>query len=147
MRYLDANIFLRALTTSPDEPVQHMNQAAGELFHKMERGAFVATTSDAIIAEVAFILTSKAHYHLPVDDASSRIATLVRLQGLRLRDKKIILEALDVWRKHPSLGFVDALAAAHAMQPGRTLVSFDTDFDRIPGVARWQPESTGTGQT
>lgn len=147
MMYLDANIFLRALTTSPEEPVQHMNQAAGDLFHQMERGEFLATTSDAIIAEVAFVLTSKAHYHLPVDDASDRIATLVRLQGLRLRDKKMILEALDVWKKHPRLGFVDALAAAHAMQPGTTLVSFDSDFDRVSGVARWQPESADNEQS
>ena len=147
MMYLDANTFLRALTTSPDEPVQHMNQAAGELFHQMERGEVVATTSDAIFAEVAFILTSKAHYHLPVDDASDRIGTLVRLRGLRLRDKKVILEALDVWKKHPGLGFVDALAAAHAMQPGTILVSFDADFDRVSGVARWQPEAADNEQT
>lgn len=39
----------------------------------------------------------------------------------------------------PRLGFVDALGAAYAETHGYALASFDADFDRVPGIERWQP--------
>lgn len=81
MIYVDANVFLRALTRSPEPRVQRMNDIAGNLLRAAERGEVELTTSDAVIAEVDFILTAKAHYHLPVSDAAARLATLVRFKG------------------------------------------------------------------
>lgn len=140
MIFLDANLFLRALTQSPDPAIQLMNQTAGNLFRQAERGDVEVTTSDAIIAEVAFILTSKAHYGLPVGEAAGRIAAMLRLRGVKIRDKRIVLRSLDLWADNPRLGFVDALTAAHAQQPDVELATFDTDFDTIPGITRWHPD-------
>ncbi len=139
MIFLDANFFLRALTRSPRPDVQRMNEIASDLMREAERGVAELTSSEAVIAEVAFILTSKAHYNLPVSDAAGRLATLLRLRGVKLREKRLVLHALDLWTTHPKLGFVDALAAAYADQPGMQLATFDTDFDPLPGIARWQP--------
>ncbi len=144
MIFLDANIFLRALTRSSDPDVQRMNQIAGELLRQAERGEVEVTTSEAVIAEVAFILTAKAHYRLPVPDAAGRLAAILRLRGIKLRQKRVVLQALDLWSAHPALGFVDALTAAYAQQPGVELATFDTDFDRLPNIIRWQPED-GSG--
>jgi predicted nucleic acid-binding protein len=142
MIFLDANILLRALTHSPDAQVQQMNLVAGDLLRLAERGEVEITTSDAIIAEVAFILTSKAHYQLSVAEAAGLIGTLLRLRGFRLREKRVLLRALDLWKENPRLGFVDALTASYARQPGVELATFDTDFDNIPDIIRWRPEAT-----
>lgn len=140
MIFLDTNIILRVLTQSPDPAVQRMNDAAADLFRRANQGEIEATTSDAVIAEVAFILTAKAHYHLAVSEAAGRLAAIVRIPGVKLRDKRIVLRALDLWTAHPSLGFVDALTVSYAHQPGMELASFDSDFDRFPDIPRWRFE-------
>ena len=139
MIFLEANIFLRALIHSTDPAIQRMNQHAGDLLRQAERGDVDVTTSDAVIAEVALILTSKSHYQLPVGDAASRLATILRLRGVKLRDKRVILRALDLWASHPKLGFVDALTASCAQQPDTQLATFDSDFDDLPDIVRWHP--------
>lgn len=139
MIFLDANMFLRALTQSPDPAIQRMNRIAGDLFRQAERGDVDVTTSDAVIAQVAFILTSKAHYQLAAGDAAGRLAALLRLRGVRIREKRIMLAALDLWADDPGLGFVDALTAAHARHADVELATFDTDFDTISGITRWRP--------
>lgn len=112
MIFLDANLFLRALTRSDQPDVQSTSRAAADLFRRADLGEVELITPDAVIAEVAFVLTARARYALAADDAAARIATLLRLRGVRLRDKRIILRALDIWAEHPGLGFVDALTAA-----------------------------------
>lgn len=69
---------------------------------------------------------------------------MLRPRGVKLRDKRIVLGALDVWARNPRLGFVDALAAAHAHQPGIELATFDSDFDQLPGIRRWHPDDDFT---
>lgn len=140
MIFVDANIILRALTQSPLPDVQRMSRIAGDLFRRVEQGEVEITTSDAVIAEVAFVLTSKANYHLTASDAVDRLATIVQMRGVKLREKRTVLRALDLWARHPRLGFVDALAASYAEQFGFELATFDTDFDDLPGITRWHPE-------
>lgn len=140
MIFLDANIFLRALTQSPDPAIQRMNRIAGDLFRKAERGDVDVTTSEAVIAEVAYVLTSKAHYRLAVEDAAGRLAAMLRPPGVKIREKRVVLHALDLWTDNPALGFVDALTAIHARQPDVELATFDTDFNTIPGITRWLPD-------
>lgn len=140
MIFLDANMFLRALTRSPDPAIQRMNRIAGDLFREAERGDVDVTTSEAVIAEVAYVLTSKAHYRLAVEDAAGRLAAMLRPSGVKIRVKRVVLHALDLWADNPALGFVDALTAIHARQPGVELATFDTDFDTIPGITRWRPD-------
>ncbi len=58
---------------------------------------------------------------------------------MKLREKRTILAALDLWATVPKLGFVDALTAAYAQHLGVELATFDTDFDLLPGITRWLP--------
>lgn len=140
MIFVDANVFLRALTQSSLPAAQRMDQIARDLFRRVQQGELEITTSEAIIAEVAFVLTAKAHYHLPARDAAELLLTVVQLRGLRLREKHVVVLALDLWAEYPKLGFVDAIAAAHAQLAGIDLATFDSDFDGLPGITRWQPE-------
>jgi predicted nucleic acid-binding protein len=116
-----------------------MNGSAADLFRLAEQGAVEVTTSDPVIAEVAFILTAKAHYQLAVSEAADRLSRLLKLRGVKFRDKVVVLEAFEVWETKPKLGFVDVLTASYAKQPGAELATFDRDFDEISGISRWQP--------
>jgi predicted nucleic acid-binding protein len=61
------------------------------------------------------------------------------MRGLQLPRKRAILQALDLYAS-TALDFVDALNVAY-LQDLRltTIVSFDRDFDRIPGLQRREP--------
>ena len=138
MIFLDANVLLRAFV-QPDDPLtQRFSQVATELFRRASRGEVEITTSDAVLAEVAFILTAKAHANLPVPVAAGFLASFVQLRGFRHGEKHSLLSALDFWTNRPRLGFVDALTAARVQAPGMRLASCDTDFDGLPGIDRWQ---------
>ncbi len=139
MIHLDANIILRALPKANEPAVKRMNHAAANLFRLAEQGVVEVTSSDAVIAEVAFILTAKAHYQLAVSEAAGRLTGLLQLRGVKLRNKGLVIRALEIWENNPKPGFVDALTASYAMQPGVELATFDSDFDQFSGIVRWQP--------
>ncbi len=139
----DANVILRALTISAEPRVRHVNDLASALFREVDSGDVEVTTSDAVLAEAAFILTAKSHYHVPVAEAAAKLAALVSPPGFKLPDKRLIMLALDFWTANPRLGFVDTLVAVHAQQPGMRLATFDSDFDGLPGSAHCEPPGAG----
>ncbi len=65
MIFLDANYFLRAITNPTSPETARMQRIAADLLRRAEQGAVELTTSDAVIAEVAFIVTSTNVYALP----------------------------------------------------------------------------------
>jgi predicted nucleic acid-binding protein len=143
MIFLDANILLRTLVDPSGPDSRRLNEVAGNLLRQADRGAVEVTTSDAVLAEVAFILTARAHYQLPATVAAGLISPIVQLRGFRHPEKRAILRVLEIWARVPRLGFVDALTAAYAQAPGMRLATFDTDFDALPGIDRWQPGEAG----
>ncbi|MBW3632798.1 MAG: type II toxin-antitoxin system VapC family toxin [Chloroflexi bacterium] len=141
MIFLDANYFLRYLV-EPDGPGNETRRdIAAALFEAIESGEEEATTSDAALAEVAFILASKRQYNLPAADVAAYLSPIIRLPGLRLPRgrKRLYLRALEIWSEHSSLGFVDSLTAASVEHSALRLATFDADFDNLPNIQRWQP--------
>jgi predicted nucleic acid-binding protein len=130
--FLDANIFLRYLVQPTTPATRRMAREAHTLFH-----------------EVVYVLASKAHYGRAPADIATDLAPILRLRGFKLPRgmKRLYLRALDLYATYPKLGFADALVAAHVEQQGLPLATFDTDFDTIPGITRWQPPATGGGGT
>lgn len=94
--FADANVFLRALSHPRDRNAARHAEAAQALFRQAERGEVEITTSDAILAEVAFVLTARAHYQLPAADAATLINSILQLSGFRHRDKAAIERALHM---------------------------------------------------
>jgi predicted nucleic acid-binding protein len=137
--FLDANYILRALvppTTPQDQPKA---AEAIALLRAVAAGAKEATTSESVVAEVAFVLTAPRHYGLSAADAAGRLQPIIGLRGLKLSGKKRLQRAFDVWVREPHLGFVDALTVAYAEQPGIELATFDSDFDGVAGITRYTP--------
>ncbi len=136
MKFIDANVFIRALTA--DDPFKA--DACSELFRRVDRAEEEITTCEGIITEVVYVLSSRANYGLDHDDVRARLAPLLRLRGFRLPGKSVYLEALDLYAMHPALDFEDTLCVAHMRQLGiDEILSYDTDFDRVSTVERVEP--------
>lgn len=133
--FLDANIFLRYLTQ--DNPDQ--GQRAYAILQQVENGTLQVMTSEAVITEVVHVLSSKALYNVPRPVIRTRLAAVITLKGLRLRHKRMYLRALDIY-EGTTIDFVDALSVA-LMERAKitTILSFDRDFDKIPGITRQEP--------
>jgi predicted nucleic acid-binding protein len=136
VRFLDTNIFLRYLAPTDARKAS----ACFDLFQRIKSGQETVTTSEVIIAEVAYVLRSRAHYGLATREISDRLRPLLSLRGLKLAHKETCLKALEVWDANPAIDFEDALTVAHMERLGITeLFSYDTDFDRIANVERVEP--------
>ncbi len=134
-QFVDTNIFLRALTQEP------AGQAAAcqALFEKAQRGELALTTSEAIVAEVVYVLSSKNLYGLSRDEVRARLYPFLTLSGLKLPARRLYLRALDLFAAH-RLDFEDALAAAHMERDKISqILTYDREFDRVPGIERLEP--------
>ncbi len=138
MQFVDTNIFLRYLTQ--DDP--HKAQACYQLFERAKRNEIALTTSEAVVAEVVFVLSAKRLYNLSHQDIRVRLYPLLSLPGLKLPSKRQLLHALDLYGDHPFLDFEDALSVA-TMERLKIaeIYSYDKDFDRLKGntIIRIEP--------
>ncbi len=136
MKFLDTNIFVRLLAADDEKKTD----ACFRLFQRIQRGEESVTTAEVIIAEVVYVLSSPSLYRLSHEEISSRLAPLLSLRSLKLRNKRTYLRALDLYATYPSLDFEDALSAAHMERQGISeIVTYDRDFDRLPGIKRIEP--------
>jgi predicted nucleic acid-binding protein len=137
MILVDANIFLRFLTRDDEEKAA----ACRVLFHRLERGEQEATTTEVILHEVLYVLSSRAHYNLSHDEAAERLRPLLSVRGLRMPHKRRYLRALDLYGTYRRLDFADAVSIAYMEEAGiAEIATYDTDFDGIPGIRRIEPQ-------
>jgi predicted nucleic acid-binding protein len=135
MQFIDTNIFIRHLTG--DDAVKA--QACLALFQKAQRNEIALTTSETIVAEVVYVLSSRQLYNLPRTQIRALLYPLLSLRGLKLAYRKTYLRALDLYATYP-IDFEDAMAVAHMERQKITdIVSYDKGFDRIPAVGRQEP--------
>jgi predicted nucleic acid-binding protein len=132
--FVDASAFLRHLAEART-PQDHANALrAKALFQAVAAGTTEATTSEAILAEVVFVLSHRRHYNTPRDNVVAGLKTLLDHQGFRMPSKDLCLYALDLWARSPKLSFPDALGAAYSELRGHELATFDAELARTPGV-------------
>ena len=135
MRFVDANVFLRFLTR--DDPVKA--ERVKELLERADRGEVELLTSESVIAELVFVLSSPRLYNLGRDRIRALLTPIVSLKGLKLPKRAMYLRALDLYVETP-MDFVDALAIAQMEAGGVTEVySYDEHFDLVSGIRRLEP--------
>ena len=134
-QFVDTNIFLRYLTQ--DSPKQA--QACLELFQRAQRRELSLTTSEAIIAEVVYVLHSKQLYNLSPEEIRARLYPVLTIPGMKLHFRHMYLRALDLYATH-HLDFENALAIAQMERQKITEVhTYDREFDRVSGIKRLEP--------
>lgn len=137
MRFLDTNVILRYLTRDDETKAE----ACYQLFQRVRDGDEELFTCEAIITEVAYVLSSpRAPYQLTHEEIRARLVPILTLRGLKLPRKRVYLRALDLYASSPFLDIEDAVAVAHMERRGVTgIVSYDRDFDRVTGLQRTEP--------
>jgi predicted nucleic acid-binding protein len=139
VKFLDTNVFLRFLVEPVTDADRRKHSACRALFSDVAAGDTQITTSEAILHEVFYILCSPRQYGLAHEDAVARLRPILALRGFHLAQKRVVLNAAELFAAHGSLDFADALAIAHTSASGDELLSYDRDFDRIPDVSRREP--------
>lgn len=135
MQFVDANIFIRHLTRDDPEKAQ----SCFDLFKQAQRREIALITTEAVIAEVVYVLSSKVLYNLPPDEIRRLLYPILSLSGLKITPRRVYLRALDIYAAY-GIDFEDALIAAHMEHQGASDVySYDRDFDQVDGVNRIEP--------
>lgn len=139
LSFLDTNVLIRYLTR--DNPVQA--ELAYSFLQTVAQDVVRVTTTEAVIAEVVHVLSSKLLYNVPRSTIRQRLNEILDLRGLRLPNKAIYRRALELYEV-VHVDFVDCLVAARMEAAGiTTVVSFDSHFDRLPGITRQEPGGLG----
>jgi predicted nucleic acid-binding protein len=137
---LDTNLIIRYLTN--DSPT--LAQLAFALFQRVETGAATVRLTEEVLVEAVQVLSSKSLYNRPRAEIRERLVALIALPGVEMLDKDRYLSALDLYASATTLDFVDALLVIYAQEETPAeVISFDQDFDRVPGITRKQPDATG----
>lgn len=133
--FVDTDIIIRLLTG--DDP---QKQAAAKAFFQLvEQGTLTVWAPDTVIADVVFVLSSPRLYHLPREQVSALLTPLVRLPYFRVRNRRALLRALQLYAS-TDLDFGDVFILASVQQArSQILYSYDKGFDRIQGISRKEP--------
>jgi len=133
--FLDTNIFIRHLAN--DDPQR--SPACLALIHAIEEGRIEAWTSDMVIAEIVYVLSSKRTYNLDRETIRDLILPIINLPGIKVPNKRLYLRVFELYVTTP-VDYVDAYHAAlmESRKEGE-LYSYDLDFDRVPGLRRLEP--------
>ena len=130
MPFLDTNILLRHLRQ--DDPV--LSPKATLILERIERGELSARTSDIVIFETVFSL--QRSYKVPRDEIVAALLPILELPGILLPGKRQYRKVFDLYLTL-GLGFADCYHAVFMQRAGITeILSFDTDFDKVPDVHR-----------
>lgn len=135
MYFVDTNIFIRYLTG--DDPLKA--KACLQLFQKARENKITLTTSEAVIAEVVFVLSSKNLYNVPRIEIHTRLSGILALSGLKLPYRPQYQRALDLYVSFP-IDFEDALIVAQVeRQKIKEVYSYDHDLDQTESIRRVEP--------
>jgi predicted nucleic acid-binding protein len=144
VKYVDTNIFIRYLTQ--DDPDK--SAACLAFFNDVRDEKVEATTCEAVISEVVYVLASRISYQLPRADIRARVLPVLNLRGLKLPHRRVYLRALDLYVDHPSLDYEDALCVAHMEREEiQEIVSYDRDFDRLSDITRSEPTTPKSAES
>ena len=133
--FVDTDVLIRLLTG--DDPEKQ--KKAAELFGQIERKKLRVVAPVTVIADAVYVLSSKKLYNLPRTEIVGLLTPLLRLPNFRVRHRRIVQKALDIYL-FSNLDFGDAFLAASMQQAkSERVYSYDADFDRVQGIHRLEP--------
>ena len=135
MKFLDTNIILRFLLN--DDEVKASN--CRKLFERLKDGSEEVLTSEEVISEVVYVLSSKT-YGLSHEEVRSKLIPVISLVGLRMPHKRLLIKGLDIYANYKDFDFEDAVSIAYMERDEiKEIYSYDRDFDSLPQIKRIEP--------
>jgi predicted nucleic acid-binding protein len=130
--YVDTDVIIRLLTG--DDVVKH--EAARGLFEQVEQGSLTLAAPDTVIADAAFVLSSKKWYNKSRTEVRDLLAPLVKLPHFRVQNKRAVPRALTLYAQ-TTLDYGDVFIVATMEQAdASTLYSYDEKLGKLPGIVR-----------
>ncbi len=131
--FLDTNVLLRHLRQ--DLPEQ--SERATAYLERVEQGQLQVRTADTVIFETVFTL--QRTYRQPKQAIRDAVLPLIELPGIILPAKRRFRRVFDLY-VNLNISFADAYHAVLMEKLKLTeVVSFDREFDRVPGLQRLEP--------
>ncbi|MGH9418776.1 MAG: PIN domain-containing protein [Thermoanaerobaculia bacterium] len=125
MRAVDTNVLVR-LVTGDDEKQEIVARAF------VQRGVWV---SHLVLTETAWVLDDA--YSLDHEEIVAVIDMLINHESVTLQDADVVVNALEQYRRKPSLGFSDCMVLEIARKAGHLpLGTFDRNLSKIDGAER-----------
>lgn len=139
-RPIDTNLIIRDITQ--DDP--QLARAAHAFPKRVEAGEEMVLLTEGVLVEAVQVLSSRVLYNRPRAKISDRLVAIIELRGVVLPEKARYVRAFELYASVGALDFVDALLVAYAeAEQTAEVVSFDQDFDCIPGFTRRAPDGGG----
>ena len=129
---LDTHVIVRFLTADRS----HKYKRLYSFFKSLEIGEMRVELKLIVLFQVVFVL--KSFYKVPKDQIVEGLLMLLRYKGIALKEKKIVLRTLEMWR-NKNVEIVDCYLIA-CMEGDRQnlLYSYDRDFDKF-NIKRIEP--------
>ena len=135
--FLDTNVLLRHLLQ--DHPQQSLRATA--YLARIEHGEIKVRTADTVVFEAVFTL--QRQYGVSKEEIRNNLLPILELPGIVLPGKRRLRKVFDLY-VDLNLPFADAYHVALMQRLGlRHIISFDKEFDRVPGVTRVEPGEDG----
>lgn len=128
--FLDTNVWLRFLLQDTEQA-----EKCVELIKAIELGKLNPYISAIVLLEVNYIFTFT--YKRPAKEASQILRKILKTRNLTVIDKTNTNKAMSIYTKY-RIKFTDCLIASQ-LPSKTTLVSFDRDFIKIPGIDAQTP--------
>ncbi len=132
--FFDSNIFLRAIVKDNLVTLEECRL----LLNEVEKGDLQATTSNLVLAEIAFV--SRSVYHLDKKTITGALKRIVRMKGLKINNEINTFLALNIYGEK-SVKLVDAFIASIPQVQNKEMivVSYDKGFDKLD-IIRKEPK-------
>jgi len=128
--FLDTNVLLRHFLQDHPE----LSPKAHALIQRIERGDLVVRTSDIVVFETVFVL--ERGHKISKATIAEGLLRILGLIGVVLPEKQQYRRVFELYQSS-NVGFADCFHAAFMQRLGLTeVISFDRDFDKLPGIVR-----------
>lgn len=134
--FIDTNVFIRFLT----KDVEDQYKDCAKLFEAVEEGRLRPYTSNIVLLEIYFILTT--HYNFTKDEVSEAISIILQTRNLTLIEKTDTKKALMFFDMH-KIKYADCLIATQ-IPKNVLLLTYDADFRKFPSLAVASPKEAIT---
>lgn len=132
--FLDSNIFLRPIVKDDSQKVEECEV----LFGKIKRGELKVSTSNLVLAEVAWVC--KSVYGLKRQAIAEVLSKILAFPNIKIFDNFNPYSAVQFYQQY-SIKFIDALIASNPQIQDKEMIviSYDVEFDKLK-IARKEPK-------
>ena len=122
---LDTNVLIRFLTHDKDKKYKKLYA----FFESLELGEMRIELKLIVLFQVIFVL--KSFYRVPKEQIVAGLTDLLKYKGITIKEKKIVQQALDLWREE-NVEIVDCyLVTCLEKDTQNILYRYDRNFDKL----------------